>query len=77
MSTANLFRLLLLAAIWGGSFLFMRIAAPVLGPAVLIEGRLVIAGLFLAAVGLVMVLKRPAARLDWRRNWKHYFILGF
>ena len=31
MSTSNLLRLFLLAAIWGGSFLFMRIAAPVLG----------------------------------------------
>ena len=29
MSTANLLRLIFLAAIWGGSFLFMRIAAPV------------------------------------------------
>jgi hypothetical protein len=31
MNTANLLRLMLLAAIWGGSFLFMRIGAPVLG----------------------------------------------
>ena len=31
LRTADLFRLLLLAAIWGASFLFMRIAAPVLG----------------------------------------------
>lgn len=72
MSTANLLRLVLLAAIWGGSFLFMRIAAPVLGPAVLIEYRVVFASLFLLAVALVM--KKP---LDLRRNWKHYVILGF
>jgi drug/metabolite transporter (DMT)-like permease len=72
MSTANLFRLIVLAAIWGGSFLFMRIAAPVLGPAVLIEFRVLAAALFLAAVG--MVLKK---RLDLRANWKHYFVLGF
>jgi hypothetical protein len=39
MNTANLIRLVTLAAIWGGSFLFMRISAPVLGPAVLIEYR--------------------------------------
>lgn len=71
MSTANLLRLILLAAIWGGSFLFMRIAAPVLGPAVLIEYRLVFAASFLAVVGLLM--KKP---LDWRTHWKHYFILG-
>ena len=72
MSTANLFRLILLAAIWGGSFLFMRISAPVLGPAVLIEFRVLFAALFLAVVGLV--LKK---RLHLRANWKHYFILGF
>lgn len=72
MNTANLLRLILLAAIWGGSFLFMRIAAPVLGPAVLIELRVLFAALFLAGVGLV--LKK---RLHLRAHWKHYFILGF
>lgn len=71
MSTANLLRLILLASIWGGSFLFMRIAAPVLGPAVLIEYRLVFAAGFLAVVGLAM--KKP---LGWRTHWRHYFILG-
>jgi drug/metabolite transporter (DMT)-like permease len=72
MNTANLLRLILLAAIWGGSFLFMRISAPVLGPAVLIEFRVLFAALFLAVVGFV--LKK---RLDLRANWKHFFILGF
>jgi len=72
MSTANLLRLILLAAIWGGSFLFMRIAAPVLGPAVLIEYRLVFAALFLAAIAVVT---RKA--LSLREHWKHYLILGF
>jgi drug/metabolite transporter (DMT)-like permease len=71
MTTANLFRLILLAAIWGSSFLFMRISAPVLGPAVLIEYRVALAALFLAVVGLF--LKK---RLDLRANWKHYLILG-
>jgi drug/metabolite transporter (DMT)-like permease len=72
MNTANLLRLILLAAIWGGSFLFMRIAAPVLGPAVLIEYRVAFAALFLALVGLF--LKK---RLDVLANWKHYLVLGF
>jgi drug/metabolite transporter (DMT)-like permease len=72
MNTANFLRLLLLAAIWGGSFLFMRISAPVLGPAVLIEYRVLFAALFLAAVGLVL-----RKRLDLRANWKHYLMLGF
>ncbi|WP_432380240.1 DMT family transporter [Duganella sp. P38] len=71
MSTANLLRLILLAAIWGGSFLFMRIAAPVLGAAVLIEYRVLFAAIFLAIVGVF--LKKS---LDWKQHWKHYFILG-
>ena len=71
MSTANLLRLIFLAAIWGGSFLFMRIAAPVLGAAVLIEYRVLFAALFLAAIGLAMKKK-----LDLRQHWKHYLILG-
>lgn len=37
--------LVFLAALWGGSFLFMRIAAPVLGPVWLIAFRVLIAGL--------------------------------
>ena len=41
MDSASLFRLFLLAAIWGGSFLFMRIGVPVFGPA----GLLVLAGI--------------------------------
>ncbi|MBC7683678.1 MAG: DMT family transporter [Bdellovibrionales bacterium] len=65
-------RLVLLAAIWGSSFLFIRICAPVLGPAVLIEYRVVFAAVFLAIVG--MILKK---RLDLAANWKHYCILGF
>ena len=32
MRISDIVELLLLAALWGGSFLFMRIAAPVLGP---------------------------------------------
>jgi drug/metabolite transporter (DMT)-like permease len=72
MSTANLLRLILLAAIWGGSFLFMRLCAPVLGPAVLIEARVLLASLFLAAVGFFL-----RKRLDIRAHWKHYLILGF
>ncbi|GAB4214944.1 MAG: DMT family transporter [Synechococcales cyanobacterium] len=39
--------LILLAGLWGGSFLFMRVAAPVLGPIWLIEGRVLLAGLVL------------------------------
>lgn len=72
MSSANFLRLLVLAAIWGGSFFFMRLSAPVLGPAWLIEYRLLAAGVFLAVLG--WLLKK---RLDLRANWRHYLMLGF
>jgi drug/metabolite transporter (DMT)-like permease len=44
----NAIELMLLAAIWGASFLFMRVAAPELGPIPLIALRVGIAALILA-----------------------------
>lgn len=71
MSNANLMRLLLLSAVWGSSFMFMRIAAPVLAPIVLACSRFIFAAVFLA---VVMLLWRR--RLDLRANWHHYAIQG-
>ena len=42
-------RLLVLAALWGGSFLFVRVAVPALGPIALITARVWVAGLTLLA----------------------------
>jgi drug/metabolite transporter (DMT)-like permease len=42
--------LIVLGAIWGASFLFMRIAAPEFGPVPLIAARVAIAAIFLVAV---------------------------
>ncbi len=47
LKISDIVELLILAALWGGSFLFMRIAAPVLGPIWLIEFRVLLAGLVL------------------------------
>ena len=63
--------LLLLAALWGGSFLFMRIAAPVLGQVVTAELRVGIAGIALL-VNAVAIRSLPAFRAQ-RMN---YLILG-
>ncbi len=71
MNTASLARLLLLSAIWGASFLFMRIGAPVLGPSLLIFTRVGLAALFLLMIAFY--LKKP---LNTPRHWKHYLILG-
>ncbi|HSO60128.1 MAG TPA: DMT family transporter [Desulfobacterales bacterium] len=71
MTAGSAVRLLILAAIWGGSFLFMRIGAPVLGPAWLIQFRVGIAALFL----LICAgwFHKP---LQLRKYWRHYLILG-
>jgi drug/metabolite transporter (DMT)-like permease len=71
VNTPSLIRLFVLAAIWGGSFLCMRIAAPVLGPGWLVASR---AGL--AAVTLLGVAVWVRRGLDVRTHWRHYLILG-
>lgn len=71
MNLANLVRLFVLAAIWGASFLLLRIAAPALGPAALIEGRLLSASLLLFFVALAL-----SKHLNVRQHWRHYLTLG-
>ena len=73
MKARDLADLLLLAALWGGSFLFMRVAAPEFGPLALIEMRVAIAAAFL--VGLV-ALRRPAAFGALRRDAGAIAIVG-
>ncbi|PTO88931.1 DMT family transporter [Vibrio splendidus] len=67
----NFIKLITLAAIWGGSFLFMRIAANPLGPAVLIEARVLC-----AAVTLLLVSFYLKRKLSFNAHAKHFFILG-
>lgn len=71
MNIASLARLLLLSAIWGASFLFMRIGAPVLGPSLLIFCRVGLAAMFLLAMAFYL-----GKTLDPCRHWKHYLMLG-
>ena len=71
MTLPSLVRLLALSALWGASFLFMRLGAPVLGPTLLIFLRVASAALFLAIVGAA--LRKP---LDARRHALHYLVLG-
>jgi drug/metabolite transporter (DMT)-like permease len=71
MSAADAARLVTLAAIWGASFLFMRIAAPVIGPVATADVRMLIAGGALAAY-------YAFARFDvqWGRWWRYYLLIG-
>lgn len=63
--------LLAVAALWGASFLFIRVAVHDLGPVALIEARVALAGLALLVV--VAALGRAPA---WRRDWRAYLVLG-
>ncbi|MDP3702518.1 MAG: DMT family transporter [Hylemonella sp.] len=71
MTTASLIQLLTLSAIWGASFLFMRVAVPVLGPVWLIEWRVLLAALLLLLAGRWF---RHTLRL--RTHWRYYLVLG-
>ncbi|MEN9772928.1 MAG: hypothetical protein RJA58_1571 [Pseudomonadota bacterium] len=72
MTSADVFRLVLLSAIWGGSFMLMRIASPVFGPAIVAEGRLVSAAIFLFV--LAKLLKRSDQLLS---RWRYLLTMGF
>jgi drug/metabolite transporter (DMT)-like permease len=63
MRVLDVVELLLLAALWGGSFLFMRMAAPVLGPVWLIEMRVLLAGLALLPILLRLNLWSEVRRI--------------
>jgi drug/metabolite transporter (DMT)-like permease len=71
MRSSDLARLLLLAAIWGASFLFMRILAPVLGPLWTAQMRVAIAS------GVMLLFMFAARRsMQFQANWRHYLVVG-
>jgi drug/metabolite transporter (DMT)-like permease len=71
MKSQDYLRLLLLAAIWGGAFVFLRVAAPVLGPVWTAEFRVLIGGLVLLAwFGFTGV------EVGLRRHARAYLIVG-
>ena len=63
MKTRHLLQLVLLSALWGASFLFIRIASPVLGPQVAAALRIGLATLTLMAI-------MRATRQPW--PWQHW-----
>ncbi|HYT47171.1 MAG TPA: DMT family transporter [Burkholderiales bacterium] len=64
-------RLVLLAAIWGASFLFNRITAPLLGPVLTAELRTLIAG-----IALAIWFAATGFNPEWRRWGRQYVIVG-
>jgi drug/metabolite transporter (DMT)-like permease len=63
--------LVILAALWGGSFVFMRVAVPALGPLPLTFARVALAAAALLVVGYVQ------GRLpDLRARWREFAVVG-
>jgi drug/metabolite transporter (DMT)-like permease len=71
MTLQSTLLLLALSAIWGSSFIFMRHLAPILGPVLTADMRVLIAGIALAAFFAAIRFKP-----GWRKNWKHFLVLG-
>ena len=71
MSARNLVSLVVLGVLWGGSFLFIRVAVPAFGPAALVAVRVLVAS--------VLLLAWAGARGEmpsFRQRWRHYLLLG-
>src|SRR5437762_8617821 len=71
----NLAMLLALAAIWGASFMFIKIAVRELSPATLIVGRLGLAALTLALLVPFAVGTRETLR-QLRAHWRGLLVVG-
>jgi drug/metabolite transporter (DMT)-like permease len=71
MGTRDLGALLLLSALWGASFIYIRVAVPALGPFVLVELRV---GLAAVALALCAALLGRLPKL--RRRWRQFALLG-
>lgn len=71
MSPANLFRLILLAAIWGGSYALLRVLAPVYGGIGTMWLRISI-----AALVLLTYTTLTRKELGLARWWKQYLVIG-
>jgi len=71
MKAIDAARLGALAAIWGGSFIFIRVVAPALGPVWTTWGRVLIGGVALAAW-----FAFTGFDAQWRRHWRFYAVIG-
>src|SRR4029077_4146580 len=71
MTPADTTRLVLLAAIWGGAFIFLRVAAPVMGPVWTPEVRVLLGGL--AVLGWLRFAGQDGGL--WRHR-RAYLVVG-
>ncbi len=71
MKPQEILALFVLAALWGASFLFIRMASPVFGPILTIEGRVTI-----ATLALVIVLTATKGATHFKERWKQFIVIG-
>lgn len=71
MKPADLVRLLILSAIWGSSFLFMRIIAPAIGAVPTTFFRVL-----LASTGLAVILATMKVRWEFKGKFRSLLVLG-
>ncbi|MGN6651573.1 EamA family transporter, partial [Trinickia sp.] len=71
MRRSDVLELLTLAALWGGSYLLLRVAVPPFGPVALIALRVAIASCF-----LVPMLAARGELRALRTGWPHLLVLG-
>ena len=72
MGARDLVALILLAALWGASYVFIRVAVPALGPFVLMGVRVALAAAALALYAAVLARAMP----KFRSRWKEFLIVG-
>ncbi|PLT28111.1 DMT family transporter [Peribacillus deserti] len=71
MKTKELASLFGLAALWGSSFLFVRLASPAIGPVLTAQGRVTI-----AAAALLIYIFVIGKSTQFKQYWRHYIIIG-
>ena len=71
VNAADYARLLLLAALWGGAFVFLRVAAPVFGPVWTAEFRVLLGGL-----ALLVWFRVTGFDAGLRRHARFYLLIG-
>ncbi len=72
MTRSQILRLLFVAAVWGGSHVFVRTTVPEIGPALTAFGRV-----FIAAITLLLFHYFSKTSFQYRGNGKRFFIVGF
>lgn len=68
----NFWLLVLVSAIWGSSFIFMRVLSPIYGGYFVAFSRMFIGGIF-----TLIYAKIVGVKFDFKNNFKHYLFIAF